>query len=606
MKKLYLIALLLSICLTDKSAMAQDEPKEEKPQYIVEIDSQFIKATPYERVVEDGMEVERYVGGKAEWYTDMTIRSFLPKKADENGMKMMSDGDTVKPTIFLLSGGGFTSLDNQAELNPDNGNLDAHPNLKLATKLANEGYNVFWIDYALENTYKTLIDKLLFIKPADSCTALNGTEAKARMEHASLKSFRDFRVKFKAIINDPDNYVDTNNVFISGISARAVLTIYSVFLDGSEIPSSISFVKCSGGSPTTIVTIDANHALRKDGYPMPKIKGIIPMSGASFYDTIFTNNTTVTNQVAMNFMHGTCDELINQDTGRVSYKFLVIEWVWFINDWYPKFPFNVLDTVYNTHETFRYPRGYGSKHLYNLLRTTHNKVGFGQVIRGGHSPLNSTVNGAGGWDVYQKGTPSSKYNPRDIVFDNISLFMKRVMGEADPPWTNHAYSVFPDIPTEFCLTDDQTLLSPPIITVDTVCGTVAAALSNPPAWATITWSVSNKLQIVGSNTGTAIAYKGLSAGSGTLTASVDYGNGVVIPVSKNVVIPATCPSPCNGIFYFNNQNVSTNTSIIHCGNIHSQNITVNSGVSLTLDATGYVLIPNNFEVPVGATLGVNP
>lgn len=55
-----------------------------------------------------------------------------------------------------------------------------------------------------------------------------------------------------------------------------------------------------------------------------------------------------------------------------------------------------------------------------------------------------------------------------------------------------------------------------------------------------------------------------------------------------------------------NPTVGTNTSIIHCGNIHSQNITVNSGVSLTLDATGYVLIPNNFEVPVGATLGVNP
>jgi len=55
-----------------------------------------------------------------------------------------------------------------------------------------------------------------------------------------------------------------------------------------------------------------------------------------------------------------------------------------------------------------------------------------------------------------------------------------------------------------------------------------------------------------------------------------------------------------------NPTVGTNTSIIHCGNIHSQNITVNSGVSLTLDATGYVLIPSNFEVPVGATLDLNP
>ena len=603
--RLYLLLLLLSLGLTGNEAVMQDGRIQEKPRYVIETDSQFIKATPYERVVENGMEVEHYAGGKAEWYTDMTIRSFLPKKADENGMKMMSGGDTVKPTIFLLSGGGFTKLDNQEELNPDNTNLASHPNLKLATKLANEDYNVFWINYSVDNANKTLIDKLLLIEPVNSCTAHNGTEAKARMEHASLKSFRDFRVKFRDIIIDPDNYVDTNNVFIAGISAGAVLTIYSVFLDGNEIPSSISFVKCSGGSPTTIATIGPSAPLRTEGYPVLKPKGIIPMAGASFYNNIFTNNTTATNQVAVNFMHGTCDEIINQDTGRVSYKFLVIEW--FINDWIPKLPLVVTDTVYNTLDANRYPRGYGSKYLYNLLKSSHSKIGFGQVIRGGHSPLNPLVNGVGGWDVYQKGTPSSKYNPRDIVFDNISYFMKRAMGnQGYPAWTNHAYSVFPDIPTTLCLTDDQTLIAPPIITVDSVCGTVSATVSNPPAWATFSWTVSPNLQIVGSSTGSAISYKSLSTGSGWVKASVNYGGGVVIPVTKNVLVPATCPTPCNGILYYDNQTVGINTNIVHCGHIHSQNVAVNSGVSLVLDATEDVLIPSNFEVPVGATLDLNP
>jgi hypothetical protein len=185
--------------------------------------------------------------------------------------------------------------------------------------------------------------------------------------------------------------------------------------------------------------------------------------------------------------------------------------------------------------------------------------------------------------------------------------MKRAMGETGyPAWSNHAYSVFPDMPTTLCLTDDQTLIEPPIITVDLVCGTVAAVVSNPPSWAIITWTVSPNLQIVGSNTGVAISYKNLSTGSGWVKASVNYGGGVVIPVTKNVLVPSTCPTPCNSILYFNDQTVSANTSIIHCGNIHSQNVKVNSGVSLVLDATGYVLITSNFEVPLGATLDINP
>lgn len=590
MRRLYLLMLLLlSGCLMCNDAMAQDERIQEKPRYVIETDSQFIKATPYERVVENGIEVQRYTGGKAEWYTDMTIRSFLPKKADENGMKMMSGDDTVKPTIFLLSGGAFAQLDNQEELDPDNTNLATHPNLKLATKLANEGYNVFWIDYQIAIGANNSWIKKLIINPflTAGCSFTNGSRSKAILEYESLASFRDFRVKFQDIIDNTANKVDTNNVFISGISAGAVLAIYSVFLEGSEMPTSIPFVNCSGVAPSDS-PISVTSDLKTDGYPMPKIRGIIPMAGAVFYSDIF-NHTSHSDSVYINMMHGTCDELINQDTGRVAYKNLS------------------LTTEYNRFDLYRYPYANGSKYIYNqLLSTGYQKIGFGQVIRGGHNVIGSSVLAAGGWDVYEKSNSSSKYNSRDIVFDNISLFMKRVMGEASPAWTNHAYSVFPDVPTTLCLDDNQTLIAPPIITIDSVCGTVAAAVSNPPAWATITWTVSTNLQIVGTSTGAAISYKSLSTGSGWVRASVNYGGGVVIPVTKNVLVPSTCPTPCNGILYYDNQTVGINTNIIHCGNIHSQNVKVNTGVSLVLDATGYVFIHSNFEVPLNATLDINP
>ncbi|MCZ2392616.1 MAG: hypothetical protein LC105_01995 [Chitinophagales bacterium] len=595
MKKIYLIVLLL-FCLSGNEAMAQDERTEEKSQYIVEIDSQFIKATPYEITFENGKEIHH--DENVEWYTDAQIYSFIPKMMDENGNIMVSQ--SLYPAIFLLSGGAFVQKDNQAELNPSNNSL--HDNLKLAKKLANAGYVVKWINYGVEtNAFHKL--KILGLLINANCSFLNGSEAKARLEHASLKSFRDFRLKFQQEINNANNYIDPNNVFVAGISAGAILAIYSVFLDQNEIPTSIPYSNCDNDSQTPILT-GAN--VISQGYPMPNIKGIIPMAGGSLYNNIFSNNTTNTNNVAVNFMHGTCDELLNQNQGRVSYKFT--------DDSSCPYTF-----YYNTNIVSLYPHVYSSKYLYNLLTLNHNKIGFGQVINGGHGVFGASLNPdnfcIGSWDFMQTKIQSPPYipdmslfiNQRDIVFQNIHYFMESAMGKLGyPAWTNHAYSAFPDKPTPGCLSDDLSLITPPIITVDSVCGTVSATVSNPPAWATFSWTVSPNLQIVGSNTGSAISYKSLSTGSAWVRVSVGYGGGVNIPVTKNVLVPATCPTPCNGILYYDNQTVSINTNIVHCGHIHSQNVVVNSGVSLALDATGYVLIPSNFEVPIDATLNINP
>lgn len=535
-KRLFILIGFLSVGL---HVNAETEAKNTLSRYVVEVDSQFIKATPYEITYENNEEIHH--DENVEWYNDMTVYRFLPKEIDENGA--MSKTSSPKTSIFLLSGGGFVSLDNQTELNPSNNNL--HSNIKLASKLANDGYNVFWIDYQLETNgaNKNKIDSL-FKKPQGACY-LGGTEAKARMEHASLKSFRDFRVKFKSILENSSNDIDTNNIFISGISAGAFLTIYSVFLDQNEIPSSISYVDCGGGT-TTIVSIDANHNLRKDGYPIPTIKGIIPMAGGSFYDNIF-NNTAHSNNVAVNFMHGTCDEVINQEEGRVSYKFLKLKNL---------IPLK-LEAEYNDKIVDRYPYVYGSKYLYNLLKSTHNKIGFGQVIRGGHSVItlkSIAESDVGAWDALDVlGYKNPPHNPnmtlpinqRDIVYDNISMFIKRVQGISGLAWDNHAYSLFSDIPTTMCLTDDQALINPPISISDTVCVNLnsTATLIDAPSWITKTWTVSSNLQIVGSNTGDSITYKGLNLGIGTITVTIDnYGSGPVV-ISKTVMITPNMPIP---------------------------------------------------------------
>lgn len=536
-KRLFILIGFLSVGL---HVNAETEAKNTLSRYVVEVDSQFIKATPYEITYENNEEIHH--DENVEWYNDMTVYRFLPKEIDENGVTMESP--SLKPTIFLLSGGAFVTLDNQTELNPANNKL--HDNIKLASKLANEGYNVFWINYQLETNaiYKLLINFLL-LDLGSECNVTDSTQAKARMEHASLKSFRDFRVKFKNIINNPNNHVDPDNVFVSGISAGAILTIYSVFLDQSEIPESISYINCKEKS-STIVTIGANHSLRKDGYPMPAIRGIIPMAGGSLYNTIF-NNTSHSNNVAVNLMHGTCDEIINQEQGRVGYKLAASS--------------SPLVVTPNTYTANRYPHVYGSKYIFNTLKSNHTKIGFGQVIKGGHAiiTLKSDAENqqSGAWDIldvseYSNPPPipdmNLDMNPRDIVFDNISTFMKRVMGETGyPAWDNHAYSVFPDMPTTLCLADDQTLINPPISTSDTICTNLnnVATLIDAPSWTNKTWTVSSNLQIIGSNTGDSIIYKGLSLGTGTITVTIgNYGSEpVVISKTVEVVSNIALPSP---------------------------------------------------------------
>ncbi|GHT79588.1 hypothetical protein AGMMS50262_23460 [Bacteroidia bacterium] len=55
---------------------------------------------------------------------------------------------------------------------------------------------------------------------------------------------------------------------------------------------------------------------------------------------------------------------------------------------------------------------------------------------------------------------------------------------------------------------------------------------------------------------------------------------------------------------FNNQTITSGTDVISCGNITSQNVTVQNGAKLTLDATTETVIEKNFEVQLGSELEI--
>lgn len=55
---------------------------------------------------------------------------------------------------------------------------------------------------------------------------------------------------------------------------------------------------------------------------------------------------------------------------------------------------------------------------------------------------------------------------------------------------------------------------------------------------------------------------------------------------------------------FTNQTVTTNRTVTSCGNIDVQNVTIQSGKKLTLDAIYDTTVNGNFEVPLGAELEI--
>jgi hypothetical protein len=79
-----------------------------------------------------------------------------------------------------------------------------------------------------------------------------------------------------------------------------------------------------------------------------------------------------------------------------------------------------------------------------------------------------------------------------------------------------------------------------------------------------------------------------------------------ITITKHNYIPYLSSStPCNTpIVNFTNQIVTTNTTVTSCCDINIQNVKVQNGAKLTLDAAGEVIFNGDFEVDLGSELEI--
>lgn len=425
LKRIHQVILLLISALIFNDAHAQ------KNENKIRIDTTHYKATSYKKYVIDNVEYDEDI--PIEYYNDIT--TYRVYKEDRGGR---SSGG--KKTIFLLPGGGFINLDNILNLDT---NASLASNLSLAKKLAAEDFNVILVEYKRATGDDANQIGLLFVDYSPLVGLfMNNEQARARMEEHSLKSFHDWR---KIIRNKYDSAayynIDTQQVFISGISAGAFLTIYGLYLDSTEIPKQIIYKDISN----TNRTINIDSTVRRSYYPFPKIAGIIPIAGGTFYKDIFTNNASILgeNGTPAYFMHGTCDELINQDSGRIIFKHI-----------------RGATAIYNENDSNKYPKAYGSTTIFNILKNTGTNIGYGQVCEGGHgifvdeSLIDTTSYYPGGWDFYNTSNPSEPLNSTDPVFENIMYFTNSVLGIGDP-WETHVKTITPEKYTKNCLSDPQ-------------------------------------------------------------------------------------------------------------------------------------------------------
>jgi hypothetical protein len=279
-------------------------------------------------------------------------------------------------------------------------------------------------------------------------------ECKATIMEASYLAFRDFRRILRESYNNSATLaIDTNRVIIAGISAGAVLTYYAGFLETSEIPTSISYTNIIPrwplpGFDTVQGSLSIPIEVRNEYYPVPKVAGLMPMNGCVFNKAILNNQTPIdSNGVALYMLHGTCDELIHQDTGRIPYKFTI--------------------GGYNNRDINAYPFGYGSVAIFNALKGKM-RVRIDQVCRGGHGVVTLKGDGPGpfgAWDVYDtvNFSPTRSPNTTDPVFDRIRYFhsgLFPIAGISQPFTAGSPVIGFPPEQTTGLCLNDSTIIRP--------------------------------------------------------------------------------------------------------------------------------------------------
>ena len=489
--RLSVLFVFLLMMLPMMKSWAQVKEKEETLAEIlskVTIDTIQIKATSYEKMLVNG--VWKDEDKQIDYYNDITIYEISKKETGQPSAMMTGP----KPAIFMLPGGGFFG---HADIDTIGMSADrpSPGNITLGSKLAvSIDAKVYMVYYHVNNS--NFIRNVVFPRLPYVCANTGNFNGKKLLEEASYKAFFDLR---KILRNHYDSSaikgIDTNNFFMIGSSAGSVLIYNTLFLTQSEIPATLTTFPKNCIPENGIIDID--NDVRTLHWPIPKLKGVVPMAGAWIYDSIKlvrdSNPQLLNTNILM--MHGTCDELISRFKGRIGFKTPVNVFI--------TIPPTPIFSLNNSDPSNYHVEGFGSSTIYNLYRTKHSRLGYAQVDSGGHSIFQTTdLSGTtGAWD-YLTGNSNSDTGSvtTNVVFNQINPFILGLKN-GTLNWQTKAYRIKPTEKTSFCRAFDNTtdtcLLSLPLLSVTktNLCNTnqQQATLTNLPINPIITWSVTGNV-----------------------------------------------------------------------------------------------------------------
>ncbi|MBK7505041.1 MAG: T9SS type A sorting domain-containing protein [Bacteroidetes bacterium] len=275
-----------------------------KQKYEVRTDTIYKNIADMERLEGFSSDFGAFVG--KEGTPDITIIHYTPIIPKGEGSERMEAMPEKLKTIILVPGGGFFMVDTNAVAYKDSCTNN------IPTILSGAGYKVVMIKYEVfsEPEVRCLFDANDFII-GNIC--IPTPNARFRFEKSSIRSFWSLRsILRKDIFDKADSLgIDTTQVLLVGHSAGAILSLYTQFLDPSEIPTEI----CNFSLPasyTKYCFIESKW--RTEYFNLPKFRGVMAMSGGSFYSDIFDNNIANINAAGtkIQLLHGACDELINE------------------------------------------------------------------------------------------------------------------------------------------------------------------------------------------------------------------------------------------------------------------------------------------------------
>jgi hypothetical protein len=493
---------------------AQEREVEDKDDIFskVRIDTIHIKATPYERVFENG--VWKDEDKKIEYYNDITIYEIRKKDVSQASSMMTAS----MPVIFMIPGGGFFGYAPSDII----GFRDTLSYITLGSKLADSNsalivmvyYNSKPVIPADINTMEFVV----FPTVPSQCLWTSNEKGKALIYESSYKAFYDTRKILRSYYDSAAvKQLDTTNFFMIGSSAGAILINSYLNLRPSEIPSSFTFKKnCSNADSTIAIST----TIRDSIWNLPPIKGVVTMNGAWLYDSlslaIDSNPNFLNTKILM--MHGTCDEIINRNKARIGFK-------------YPFFDLVNQSNVYSKENNLNnkfFPTAYGSSAIFKVHMNKHPSMKLSFVKTGGHIIFNFSNQANGAWDIVDTDTNVIT----STVFNQVNPFISGLIAN-NLDWKTKTTTLNPSESTTYCTNFDNA--------ADTViyCSVSAAGLqvpttklcngsnqfayiTNVPDDAVVTWTVPSWVQIVSGQGTKTLTFKRINAINSTanLTAKV--------------------------------------------------------------------------------------